>query len=411
MSERVSNPVITFVALCLPSLRGIGWEQRSFSFIAAYSRFARVNLICLPVSDERAADRSAAIDTLRELCESVVVVPGPFAAPGTPPATNRDPLNWPEKMRQHWRSDIREYLQSSIAASDLVHTMRMMGLSLIRDMVADEEILFDLDGHPTAVARRRIKSQLDSRPSARLPEDLIRVQNFLNLRTPAFARTFVSSQVEKRFLPPCERIKVIPNSVPLPRTTRDARTPEPGILFVGSLRFEPNVDAVSFFIQEVLPLIVEQIPAVTLEIVGRGPDTPIRPYITSERVRVSCDVAEVDEYYARAAISVAPIRIGGGTRTKILESFAFGVPVVSTSFGCLGLDVAGGAHLLVANRAQSFAEACVSLLRDPQQRHSLATNARALIEQRYSSEVIQAQIEREMRGLDGVAWPPLGGSG
>jgi glycosyltransferase involved in cell wall biosynthesis len=111
-----------------------------------------------------------------------------------------------------------------------------------------------------------------------------------------------------------------------------------------------------------------------------------------ETLIVSADVPSVEPHYREATISVVPLRAGGGTRLKILEAFALGRPVVSTSVGCEGLDVIGGEHLFVADTPAAFAESCVTLLRNPGLRRTLTMNARQLAEQRYSWNAIEPQI-------------------
>lgn len=159
---------------------------------------------------------------------------------------------------------------------------------------------------------------------------------------------------------------------------------EPILLFVGLLSYPPNIDAVLHFANNVLPLIRAEVPEAKLHIVGRHSDGPdIEALQALPGVVVTGEVAEVGPELARAAVSVVPIRYGGGTRIKILESFAHGVPVVTTTVGAEGLDAAPGRHLLLADGVTEFAAACVRLLQDPVLCSALSRAGRELWQERY----------------------------
>ena len=110
-------------------------------------------------------------------------------------------------------------------------------------------------------------------------------------------------------------------------------------------------------------------------------------------------VPSVAPYYAEAAVAIVPLRIGGGARLKILEAFAFRVPVVSTSIGWEGLAVESGRHLLVADRPRAFAEACVALLHDASLADHLAGHAAALVASRYAWDTIENDMAAMLRGV------------
>lgn len=164
--------------------------------------------------------------------------------------------------------------------------------------------------------------------------------------------------------------------------------PEPAetntLLFVGTLGYLPNVDALRWFVREILPLVRQTLPDAALEIVGRAPRPQVKKLGEQAGIRVNADVAELKPFYANAQIVVAPLRAGGGTRLKILEAMAFGRAVVSTRMGCKGLDVRDGDTILLADTPQEFTAAVVRLAQDPALRNRIARNARELVEQRYS---------------------------
>jgi polysaccharide biosynthesis protein PslH len=137
----------------------------------------------------------------------------------------------------------------------------------------------------------------------------------------------------------------------------------PRVVFVGSMDWEPNIDAVEYFCTQIWPGILAQFPTAKFQIVGRNPFAQVRR-LASGSVEVTGSVPSVEEYLKAASVVVVPLRIGGGTRLKIFEAMAMGKAVVSTSVGAEGLAVESGRDLLLADDAASFADAIILLLRD-----------------------------------------------
>ncbi len=195
---------------------------------------------------------------------------------------------------------------------------------------------------------------------------------------------------------PRANIVVIPNGVdssalkPLP----PSETAE--LLYVGSMSYSPNADAVAFFANEVLPILKRQMSHVVFRVVGRCPPEHITRLRAIPGVHIEGEVDDVTPYYQRAAACVVPLRFGGGTRLKILEAFALGRPVVSTALGAEGLAVLHGKHLLKADSPQDFADAITLVLRDSHMRKRLTTEGRALAESTYAWPAIAQTLLREI---------------
>jgi polysaccharide biosynthesis protein PslH len=167
------------------------------------------------------------------------------------------------------------------------------------------------------------------------------------------------------------------------------------LVFVGSMDWLPNVDGVMFFVREVLPLIRRRRPETTLAVVGRTPAAKVAQLAAEDsRICVTGTVPDIRPWLWGSAVSIVPLRIGGGTRLKIYEAMAAKIPVVSTTIGAEGLDATPGTHLLVADAPAAFADATAALLRDPDLRRRLAANARRLVEARYSWETIGERLEK-----------------
>lgn len=154
------------------------------------------------------------------------------------------------------------------------------------------------------------------------------------------------------------------------------------LIYTGSLTYQPNLDAVSYFARDILPLLVGQHPGLELLVSGARPGPTVRSSLPA-RVKLAGLVPSLDPLYRASRVFVAPIRSGTGTRTKILEAMSYGMPVVSTSKGVEGLNVIAGTHLLVADSPQEFATAVSRLILDDQLSTSLGHAARILVEEHY----------------------------
>jgi len=193
-------------------------------------------------------------------------------------------------------------------------------------------------------------------------------------------------------------VTVVPNGVDIP--AYDPHTVEPfdlgpmAIVFTGKMDFRPNVDGVLWFVQQVLPLVQVEIPEAHFYIVGQRPHRRVNALRSDPAVTVSGFVPSTPPYIAGAAVYVVPLRMGGGTRLKVLEAMALGKAVVSTSLGCEGFpSMRAGEHLLVEDDEAAFARAVVTLLRDSSQRGTLGEAARALVAARYDWAMIASRWE------------------
>lgn len=187
---------------------------------------------------------------------------------------------------------------------------------------------------------------------------------------------------------------VVPNTYPA-CPPRPPRTGGATILFQGSFDWAPNADAAGWLTGEILPLIRERVP--DARVVLAGTSTPDVAALAGPHVEVTGAVPSMAPYLRAADLVVVPLRVGSGTRIKILEAFAHGVPVVSTAVGAEGLDVVAGRHLALADTAEDLARHCADLLTDRPSRDAMTATASRLHTGRYLPEHATARV-REAAG-------------
>ncbi len=176
------------------------------------------------------------------------------------------------------------------------------------------------------------------------------------------------------------------------------RNPDPRrLVFVGNFAHSPNVDAVTFFAREIMPDLLRQEPDLRIVIAGPNPPPAIQRLGSDPRVEVTGFVPDLAPIYATACAFISPIRIAAGVRVKLLEAFAARVPVVTTSAGAEGIDLAHEREALIADTPAEFVNQTLRLVRDPALGERLASSARRLVEERYSWTSIVDALEDEYR--------------
>lgn len=172
------------------------------------------------------------------------------------------------------------------------------------------------------------------------------------------------------------------------------RTTKPNIVFTGSMDWLPNSDAVQWFIKEIFPLIKQEVPEATFTVVGRDPFPEILELAKKDSsIKVTGRVDDVRPYMREAAVFVVPIRIGGGTRLKIFEAMAMGLPVVSTTIGAEGLRVTDGNEIVLRDSPDRFSRSVISLLQDRHIASKTAETACRVVRDKFGWSSIAKQFE------------------
>jgi glycosyltransferase involved in cell wall biosynthesis len=214
------------------------------------------------------------------------------------------------------------------------------------------------------------------------------------LRADGCILTSDREEVILRQLMPGKPTTVVPNGVDVDffqPTTPDV-DPD-SIVYVGVMHYRPNVDAALYFIREILPHVLRVRPSARFTIVGGGaPDELLR--LAGPNVVFTDTVPDTRPYVSRAAAFVVPLRMGSGTRLKVLEGLAMSRPLVSTSLGCEGIDAVDGQHLLIADEPTAFASAVLRVLEDRDLAARLGRGGRELVEGAYSWSSVLERLER-----------------
>lgn len=192
-------------------------------------------------------------------------------------------------------------------------------------------------------------------------------------------------------------VYVVPNTVDTdfyrPVPNKDGGSPDPVMLFQGSMDWYPNRDAVEYFVHDILPKVRTMAPNAKFIVAGRNPPAQFVADLSRVRgVEFTGTVADMRPYLASATVVVVPLRLGSGTRIKILEACAAGKPVVSTRIGAEGLDLRDEREIVLADQPSEFAQAVAALLADPSRAGSMARAARAVIDERYSQRALRASL-------------------
>ncbi len=172
---------------------------------------------------------------------------------------------------------------------------------------------------------------------------------------------------------------------------------QPAVVFTGKMDYRPNVDAVLWFAQDILPRLLEQVPPVRFYIVGQKPSAALDVLRVLPEVTITGAVEDVQPYLHSASVYVAPLRMGSGTRLKLLEAMASGCAIVATSLAASGLREDVRRVLQIADDAEAFADAIVSLMKQPEQRAALGEQARRIVRQDYDWDAITPKLLQALK--------------
>lgn len=407
---------ILFLSQCLPFPPASGVTKRTYHILKELQREFDVTLVAFSRRDHQpdAAARVSAAATLRgELSE--VMEPVPFESE----------YSLARKLRNHARSVLSgepyifyEYgdqrfgqeLRQAVARTqpDMIH---LDSLDLYRWIPSLPEI-------PTACTHHSVESELLRLEADHSPNPVVRgyirhqanlvekVERRLCARLDLNVMTSELDAQRLRTLAAGAQTTVIPNGVDVDffRPSLPDLVVPGRVAFLGPTYMFPNRDAIDSFLADSWPLVRKDSSGSTLHLIGKNSIEEKARFESHPGVTCNGHVPDVRPHFAEAAVSIVPIRIGGGTRLKILDSWSMGKAVVSTSVGCEGLKTLDGHNILIRDDPKDFAAAVVQVLRDRDLRVRLGREARKTAEDHYAWRVIGKKL---VGSYDGILTPPI----
>jgi polysaccharide biosynthesis protein PslH len=382
---------VLFISSGYPWPLDNGAVMRTFHLVSALAAHHRVTMIAL----RRNGATGAAQSPLHVLCEHFIVVDngdvidrvgGPYGLwrPLAQRLTDVVAPGLPAGVRRWWSNPLLETLTRLRKTDDydVVWAERPAQAEVAR-RAGWRNVLVDLvDRDSEAVGRTlRQAGWYRTRPLHQL--DWRRLRTYEASLPARFAHVVVCKQEDREFLNNYPNVSVVPNGVSAGPPTDPDMSRGNEMLFVGTMGYEPNADAVRYFMREVMPGIQTQRSDARLSVVGKEAETDIRQLHDGQACIVHGQVPDVTPYYQSAGLVIAPIRLGAGTRLKILEALMFGKALVASSVAVEGLDLRPGIDLEVADTADSFANACLELMRDESRRLRLGHEGRKRVFEQY----------------------------
>lgn len=407
---------ILYVTPIMPQRFGNGLAMRSASMLEALARCFDVHLFVVPVAGDlgppsdfvrKSTARIGGLDLAKHLDPLYRLI----ARIPDPEARARAELAYPKPFLSRFcggesAKSLREWSREFPVGA--VHVMRLylapLALQFLCRSAADRPIcVLDLDDDDARTYGRlaHLHSELgNDRTAAVAAAESEKYRACAEGCLPSFDRVMVCSEADAVRLAariPGTPLAIVPNSYRPPALGRRRRPSETGplhLLFVGNFGYFPNLDAALFLCREVLPALNRLTDReIRIDLVGVGDTGILAECAMLSEVRVHGFVENLAPLYAAADVATVPVRAGGGTRIKILEAFAHGVPVVATRVGAEGIDAADRTHLLLADDAEAFAGACLSVKRCPELAAALAARAAALVATRYSPAQVESAVE------------------
>lgn len=412
MASAMMKPKLLFISPIFPSPDGPGLAMRPYFQIVSLSRLYDIHLL---VAADRMSEKSPDDGKLKAYCMQIDCMDR-FRFSGWKFSLWHRFYRLTDQAKHLIRGDAtgfavdlgdRRYLQNhpllerySRMTFDQVHVFRLY-LSPVAEILKkrglDAFYSIDVDDIESET-RRSIGALLSRNKEVRKAAAINRESDvFFQLEArilPEYERIFTCSRHDQRLLEqrfPGKVITVLPNVIPLKKEVRKHKDQRVfTLLFVGTMGYYPNADAVCFFAEQIAPVLTEKSSAPwQLRVVGAVSDGAWSGRFAGRpEIKFAGWVDDLGREYDAADIVVAPIRGGGGTRIKILEAFSHGLPVVSTVKGAEGLDVEHGEHLMMEDDPRRFAEACLQLMNHREMGNAMSRRALDLVKAKYGPQVI-----------------------
>lgn len=407
------------VAPTLPSDSGNGLAMRIGVFIEALSRVGEVDLIVLPVFG--VGSSSNALCRRLDINPIVVQTDGRADTPFTLLRQIADPQARLTSFREYGKPSLSAFVSVPVLDDirrktggrgyDLVHIARAYLLPTVDAWPKGERPMVSVDLDEDDVTTYQSIAMLHRRQGDTDASDWCEAEaaafaRLLDQRLADADLAFVSTDLGRQTLRgrhPQARLILAENSVAIPEVpVRERRCA--GLLFVGGFGYFPNVDAASWLLDEIWPPLTALLSGGgSLTIVGRNPPHALQDRARALGATLLEDIEDLAPIYARANVALVPMRAGGGSRIKLLEAAAHGVPVVATTIGAEGTHMQDGEDFWLADTPQAMVDAIMSSLRSPAEAARRAANARASVERFHSRQASISTLSRQFARAAGTS--------
>jgi polysaccharide biosynthesis protein PslH len=299
---------------------------------------------------------------------------------------------------RHFHAVHYDHLDSTIYSRFIPHAMHSL---LDEHNIVSNQFLTTAKTHPSQLLRILLRAAS------------LNLQRYESMQCSKMTHCFVCSDFDRHFLlhmSPDAQVSIIPNGVDISHFSPisfaagigEKKIPN-SLIFIGSLDYAPCSIAVEYFLKDILPPLRRLVPTVSFCIVGANPSARLRRLAESiPGVTLTGRVPDTRPYLAQSHLSVVPLKSGSGTRLKILEAMAMGLPVVSTTIGAEGLNFRHEHDLLLADTPQDFAVAIARLLENPLLAEQIRKNALCLVKNKYTWEIAQQLLLSTYESLDSL---------
>lgn len=333
------------------------------------------------------------LDPLREFCATVEVAP--------PTSIKPDQLGWrgllsaaPRHLVQSESPVMQTLVARHLAGQDAAIALQVDAARYLRQLPGLPKVFEEVE---VAVLREQYLNEARVLRRARHGMTWWKFSRYIRHLVREFERTTVVSEPEREHLRTigCDtsRVAVVPNGVEVDRGPRvEPARHASRLIYPGAVTYSANLDAVRFFISQILPIVRRTRPEIEFWVTGSTRGIDISD-LAQRGVRFTGSLPEVDSAITESAACVVPLRLGGGTRLKVLQAMALSTPVVSTSKGIEGIEIEHDRHVLVADAPEAFAAQILRLLNDPPLARRLTRAAYDVAREQYAWPAIGSTLE------------------
>jgi polysaccharide biosynthesis protein PslH len=390
-----------------------GTTLRNYNIIAGLAARHEIDLLSF-------ADASPAASPLDQLCRRIATTPIPHR-PNWRRALDTVLSPWPDMGLRLWSREFRQQLAAWLN-DNAYDVIQVEGLELARYALTSSPvgttregrgggnplIVFDDHNAEYLLQKRMAEAEISARGwnegavySSIQWRKLRRFERQVCHQSDRVVCVSAADAIALRQLDPTLTVHIISNGVDTDFYRREnvepLELPPHSLVFTGTMDFRPNVDAMAWFAQEVLPLIKARMPDVRVYVVGQRPHARLDALRDDPAITITGAVDDTRPYTAAASVYIIPLRMGGGTRLKVLEALALQAPIVSTTLGAEGFEVTNGEELLLADDAADFARSIEELLIDRARARTLGQAGRSFAVRHYDWRSIVPKFEEVYR--------------